>query len=101
MGARTSRSAYRRSFGITSQFPRRLSQDVALQKYILSLQDRVVWPALLRLQIGQGEALRARVRGASGSVYLASEVGCSRGKAIAALKANGGDIVEAVMSLSG
>merc|ERR1719299_351951 len=32
---------------------------------------------------------------------IMSQVGCSRGKAIAALKANGGDIVEAVMSLSG
>ena len=32
---------------------------------------------------------------------IMSQVGCSRGKAVAALKANGGDIVEAVMSLSG
>jgi len=32
---------------------------------------------------------------------IMSQVGCSRGKAIAALKANNGDIVEAVMSLSG
>jgi nascent polypeptide-associated complex subunit alpha len=30
-----------------------------------------------------------------------SQVGCSRGKAVAALKANNGDIVEAVMAMSG
>merc|ERR1719379_251248 len=32
---------------------------------------------------------------------IISQVGCTRGKAIAALKANNGDIVEAVMQMSG